>query len=76
VISCVVHYVTDFAKLADFERFAARWIDLVQRHGGVHHGYFLPAEGASDADRSEDPFPGDTPADSCHATPRVQHAMR
>lgn len=23
-------------------------MDLVQRHGGVHHGYFLPAEGASD----------------------------
>jgi hypothetical protein len=24
------------------------WIDLVNRHGGLHHGYFLPAEGASD----------------------------
>jgi hypothetical protein len=43
-----VHYVIDPAKIDDFERFAARWIDLVQRHGGLHHGYFLPAEGASD----------------------------
>jgi hypothetical protein len=31
-----------------FERFARRWMELVDRHGGSHHGYFLPAEGASD----------------------------
>ncbi len=48
MITCVVDYVIDPAKTADFERFALRWMDLVQRHGGVHHGYFLPAEGASD----------------------------
>jgi hypothetical protein len=24
-------------------------MELVNRHGGTHHGYFLPAEGASDA---------------------------
>jgi hypothetical protein len=48
MISCVVDYVIDPAKIADFERFACRWIELVERHGGVHHGYFLPAEGASD----------------------------
>ena len=23
-------------------------MDIVQRHGGMHQGYFLPAEGASD----------------------------
>jgi len=44
-----VHYVIDPSKLAEFERFAARWIDLVQLHGGIHHGYFLPGEGPSDA---------------------------
>ena len=49
MITCVVHYVIDPGKIADFERFAARWMDLVQRHGGLHHGYFLPGEGASDA---------------------------
>jgi NIPSNAP len=31
-----------------FERFGRRWIELVDSHGGMHHGYFLPAEGASD----------------------------
>jgi hypothetical protein len=48
VITCVVDYVIDPAKTADFERFATRWMELVNQHGGTHHGYFLPAEGASD----------------------------
>ena len=48
MITCVVEYTIDPAKIADFERFARRWIELVNLHGGTHHGYFLPAEGASD----------------------------
>ena len=48
MITCVVDYVIDPGKIEAFERFAHRWMDLVARHGGTHHGYFLPAEGASD----------------------------
>jgi NIPSNAP len=48
MITCVVYYTIDPAKTADFERFARHWIGLVTKHGGEHHGYFLPAEGASD----------------------------
>jgi hypothetical protein len=48
MITCVVDYVIDPTKTADFERFAQRWMHLVEQHGGTHHGYFLPAEGASD----------------------------
>jgi hypothetical protein len=48
VITCVVEYVIDPAKSDAFERFARRWMELVEQHGGLHHGYFLPAEGASD----------------------------
>lgn len=48
VITCVVEYVIDPAKIESFERFGRRWMELVDRHGGTHHGYFLPAEGASD----------------------------
>jgi hypothetical protein len=48
MITCVVDYVIDPKKIDAFEQFARRWMDLVQRHGGQHHGYFLPAEGASD----------------------------
>jgi hypothetical protein len=48
MITCVVEYVIDPAKIAQFEEFAQRWIELVNRHGGTHHGYFLPSEGSSD----------------------------
>ena len=48
MITCVVEYVIDPAKIDAFERFARRWIELVDLHGGTHHGYFLPSEGASD----------------------------
>lgn len=48
MITCVVDYTIDPLKIAAFEEFARRWIDLVNRHGGTHHGYYLPAEGASD----------------------------
>ena len=40
VITCVVEYVIDPAKTEAFERFARRWMELVGRHGGIHHGYF------------------------------------
>jgi hypothetical protein len=48
VITCVVEYTIDPAQLPAFEQFARAWIGLVNKHGGRHHGYFLPAEGASD----------------------------
>ena len=48
MITCVVDHVIDTRKIEAFERFARRWIELVNRHGGTHHGYFLPSEGASD----------------------------
>jgi len=48
MITCVVDYTIDPAQIDAFEAFARRWMQLVNRHGGHHHGYFLPAEGASD----------------------------
>ena len=48
MITCVVDYTIDPAKLDAFERFARAWIGLVNSRGGQHHGYFLPGEGASD----------------------------
>ncbi len=48
MVTCVVRYTIDPAKLDAFEAFARRWIALVEREGGEHHGYFLPGEGASD----------------------------
>jgi hypothetical protein len=48
VITCHLRYEIDPSRIEAFERFARRWMELVERHGGTHHGYFLPAEGASD----------------------------
>lgn len=48
MITCVLHYTINPAKTEAFERFAREWMRLVGEHGGTHHGYFLPAEGASD----------------------------
>jgi hypothetical protein len=45
MITCCVEYDVSPAKLAEFERYAKLWIELVPRFGGTHHGYFLPHEG-------------------------------
>ena len=48
MITCCVRYEIEPREIEAFEAFARRWIELVNRHGGTHHGYFLPSEGASD----------------------------
>jgi len=48
MISCVLEYRIDRAREAEFERWCRMWLRLIPKFGGVHHGYFLPSEGASD----------------------------
>ena len=47
-VTCHLRYEIDPSAVDAFQRFARRWIALVERSGGQHHGYFLPSEGASD----------------------------
>jgi hypothetical protein len=47
VITCYLRYVLDPYKIADFEAYGRLWIPLVNKMGGIHHGYFLPFEGAN-----------------------------
>lgn len=47
MITIHLRYVIDPYKIDDFEEYGRRWIPLVNRFGGTHHGYFLPSEGAS-----------------------------
>jgi hypothetical protein len=47
MITCYVRYVVDASKLNEFEVYGRMWIPLVEKFGGEHHGYFLPAEGAN-----------------------------
>ncbi|WP_114767120.1 NIPSNAP family protein [Vibrio rhodolitus] len=47
MITCYIKYVIDPKKTPEFEQYAKMWIPLVERFGGQHNGYFLPAEGAN-----------------------------
>lgn len=45
MITCHIRYEIDPKLVQTFERYAKMWIPLVQKYGGIHHGYFLPHEG-------------------------------
>ena len=47
MITALITYVIDPAKVDAFEVYARAWIHLVNRMGGTHHGYFLPHESAN-----------------------------
>lgn len=47
MVTCYLRYLIDPYKVKDFEAYAKMWIPLVRKMGGVHHGYFLPHEGAN-----------------------------
>ena len=44
MITCFIRYTLDPNKLADFEQYARTWMQLIEKYGGVHHGYFAPHE--------------------------------
>jgi hypothetical protein len=48
VITVHLRYEIDPDRVGDFEEYGRRWIQLVGKLGGNHHGYFLPSEGDSD----------------------------
>ena len=47
MVTCYLRYVIDPHKIDQFEAYASRWLPLIERFGGKHHGYFLPHEGAN-----------------------------
>jgi hypothetical protein len=47
MVTCYIRYIVDPEKLAEFEHYGKLWIQLVEKFGGKHHGYFLPSEGAN-----------------------------
>jgi hypothetical protein len=48
MVTCYLKYRIDMYKIAQFEAYAGLWVPLVERFGGIHHGYFLPHESSSD----------------------------
>ncbi|MGY4431763.1 hypothetical protein ACVWWO_004240 [Bradyrhizobium sp. F1.13.1] len=57
MITCYLRYEIPPDKLAEFEAYGRMWLELVPRFGGIHHGYFLPSEGASDVALAMFSFP-------------------
>ena len=47
MVTCYLQYKIDPYRVSEFETYAKRWIPLVEKFGGKHHGYFLPHEGAN-----------------------------
>lgn len=48
MVTCYLRYELDPDRVADFEAYALMWVPLVERFGGIYHGYFLPHESAND----------------------------
>ena len=62
-VSCQIRYTLNLNKLSAFETYARTWTVLVERYGGIHHGYFIPRVTPDGVGMS---FPGlgyDGPAD-------------
>jgi hypothetical protein len=47
MVTCLIKYTIDPNKINEFEHYGKIWIDLVNKFGGIHHGYLLPHEGAN-----------------------------
>jgi hypothetical protein len=47
MITCYLRYIIDPFKLKEFEHYGKLWIPLVEKFGGIHHGYFMPHESAN-----------------------------
>lgn len=54
-VFCEIRYRLDPDRLEAFEDYGRAWTRLIERHGGVHYGFFMPRAAPGDATIS---FPG------------------
>jgi hypothetical protein len=45
MFTCVIRYTVEPDHLDELRAYARSWIALINKYGGVHHGYFMPASG-------------------------------
>jgi hypothetical protein len=57
MITCFIRYIIDLNKINEFEKYARVWIELVEKYGGVHNGYFIPKKNSGDLSGSSFSFP-------------------
>ena len=48
MVTVFIRYTLDPFKLAEFERYARCWLEIIPKCGGDLIGYFLPHEGTND----------------------------
>lgn len=54
-VTCQIRYTLDLAQLGAFETYARTWMQLIERYGGIHYGYFIPRTNPDEVGPS---FPG------------------
>ena len=57
MVTCFLKYIIDPKKVDEFTHYGQLWIDLVNRMGGLHHGYLIPHEGPSNVGYASFSFP-------------------
>ncbi|NGX52843.1 MAG: hypothetical protein KR126chlam5_01149 [Candidatus Anoxychlamydiales bacterium] len=58
MFTCLIRYVVDHNKREEFEKYACTWMRLIEKYGGIHHGYFLPVKNSNEAPNPSFSFPG------------------
>jgi hypothetical protein len=58
MFTCFIRYRVDLDKLSEFREYARAWISLIQKYGGIHHGYFIPGTETDDLPSVAFSFPG------------------
>ncbi len=57
MVTCFLKYIIDPNKVDEFEHYGKLWIDLVNKMGGIHHGYLIPHEGPNNIGYATFSFP-------------------
>ncbi|HFB66555.1 MAG TPA: NIPSNAP family protein [Aeromonadales bacterium] len=57
MVTCFLKYCIDPEKIKEFTHYGKLWIDLVNRKGGIHHGYLIPHEGPNNVGYASFSFP-------------------
>ena len=58
MFTCVIRYEVELDKLEGFRAYARSWIELIERYGGTHHGYFVPSTTTEGIPKAHFSFPG------------------
>ena len=58
MFTCFLRYEIAPGKLEAFKEYARAWMALIRKHGGTHHGYFVPGETGDVLPDAAFSFPG------------------